>query len=215
MKCIKFWIKVIHIPNDRLPKHAYDMLYGLDQYGKNTWASEIKYVLNRTGFGYVWISQTIGDVKFDLNEFKQRLIDIEKQKWYSSVNDNEKLYVYSLFKTELDIEKYMVCVPILNHRIALSQLRCSSHHLNIEIGRHNNIERERRLCTLCMKQGGFVIEDEYHFIFDCYTYNNRPTCIRKSYLGFIEKYAHNYVELVKTNAPVTLQLAMLCDAVAM
>ena len=86
----------------------------------------------------------------------------------------------------------MVCVPILKHKIALSQLRCSSHHLNIEIGRYNNIERERRLCTLCIKQGEFVIEDEYHFIFDCYTYNN----IRKSYLDFIEKYAHNYVELM-------------------
>ena len=87
------------------------------------------------------------------------------------------MYVYSLFKTELDIKKYMVCVPILKHRIALSQLRCSSHDLNIDIGRQNNIERERRLCTLFIKQGEFVIEDEYHFIFYCYTYNN----IRKSY----------------------------------
>ena len=108
--------------------------------------------------------------------------------WYSSVTENKKLYVYSLFKTELDIEKYLVCVPILKHRIALSQLICSSHHLNIEIGRHNNIERERRLCTHCIKQEEFVIEDEYHFIFDCYTYNY----IRKSYLDFIEKYAHKY-----------------------
>ena len=88
-KCIKFWIKVIHMPNDRLPKDAYDMLYGLDQYGKNTWASEIKYVLNRTGFSYVWISQTIGNVKLFLSELKQRIIDIEKQKWYSSVTDNK------------------------------------------------------------------------------------------------------------------------------
>ena len=65
------------------------MMYGLDQYGKNTWVSEIKYVLNRTGFGYVWISQTIGNVKLFLSEFRQRVIDIEKQKWYSSVTDNK------------------------------------------------------------------------------------------------------------------------------
>ena len=94
----------------------------------------------------------------------------------------------------------MVCVPILKHSIALSQLRCSSHHLVVEIGRHNNIERERRLCTLCIK-GEFVIEDEYHFIFDSFTYYK----IRKSYLDFIEKYAHNYVELKKTKKESELQ----------
>ena len=75
----------------------------------------------------------------------------------------------------------MVCVPILKHRIALSQLKCSSHHLNIEIGRHNYIERERRLCTLCIKQGEFVIDK----------------MILGNHLDFIEKYAHNYVELMK------------------
>ena len=58
----------------------------------------------------------------------------------------------------------MVCVPILKHIIALSQLRCSSHDLNNEIGRHNYIERERRLCTLFTKQGEFVIEDGYHLL---------------------------------------------------
>ena len=78
------------MPNDRLPKHAYGMLYGLDQNCKNTWASDIKYVLNRTGFGYVWISQTIGNVKLFLNDLKQRVIDIEKQNCYSSVTDNKK-----------------------------------------------------------------------------------------------------------------------------
>ena len=42
-----------------------------------------------------------------LYEFKQRVIDIEKQKWYSSVSDNKKLYVYSLLKTDLEI--YGLC----------------------------------------------------------------------------------------------------------
>ena len=61
--------------------YGYDMLYGSYQYGKNPWASKIKYVLNRTVFGYVWISQnSIGNVKSPLNEFKQTVIDVEKQK---------------------------------------------------------------------------------------------------------------------------------------
>ena len=83
LKCIKFWIKIVHMPNSRLPKHSYDMLYVLDQNGKNTWVSEVKYVLHRTGFGYVWIAQTVGNVRLFLSEFKQRVIDIEKQNWFS------------------------------------------------------------------------------------------------------------------------------------
>ena len=39
------------------------------------------------------------------------------------------------------------------------------------------------------------------FISDYYTYNN----VRKSYLDFIVKYAHNYIELMKTKNESELQ----------
>ena len=40
----------------------------------------------------------------------------------------------------------------------------------IEKGRHLNIERNLRFCPLCQMKNLSIIEDEYHFIFECETY---------------------------------------------
>ena len=52
----------------------------------------------------------------------------------------------------------------LKFRIALSKLRCSTHNLSVETGRHSNIAYENRNCKLCNLA---KIEDEYHFIMEC------------------------------------------------
>ena len=62
LKCIRYWIKLLHMTNDRYPKHAYDMLYNLECAGRTTWATNIKQLLFKYGFGFVWISQNIGDI---------------------------------------------------------------------------------------------------------------------------------------------------------
>ena len=51
-------------------------------------------------------------------------------------------------------------------RVAIGQLRTSSHQLEIENGRTNRVPREERLCRLCYIE----IEDEYHFTCKCPTY---------------------------------------------
>ena len=40
----------------------------------------------------------------------------------------------------------------------------------IEKGRHLNIERNLRFCPLCQMKNLSVIEDAYHFFFECETY---------------------------------------------
>ena len=51
-------------------------------------------------------------------------------------------------------------------RVAIGQLRISSHQLEIENGRTNGVPREERICRLCHIE----IEDEYHFTCKCPTY---------------------------------------------
>ena len=66
-------------------------------------------------------------------------------------------------------------------RAVLSRLRLSSHHLNIEVGRHgsNRVERHQRLCLLCDKHD---VEDEYHFVL-----------IYPVYLHFRKRFIRSYV----------------------
>ena len=51
------------------------MLKDIDISGRWTWATEVKELLFRYGFGYVWIAQDVGDVDMFLRAFKQRLYD--------------------------------------------------------------------------------------------------------------------------------------------
>ena len=47
--------------------------------------------------------------------------------------------------------------------------------MNVEVGRHDNIVRTQRLCTMCSFHD---IEDEFHFILKCPLYGD----LRKKYI---------------------------------
>ena len=100
----------------------------------------IKQLLFKYGFGFVWISQNIGDINIFLTTFKQRLINYSKQDWYGKIEITDKLYTYATFKSLLDVEKYLNCINVNKYKVALSRFRCSNHVLNIECGRWKNVE---------------------------------------------------------------------------
>jgi hypothetical protein len=52
-------------------------------------------------------------------------------------------------------------------RFALARFRTSSHSLEIEVGRHKNINKEDRLCKYRGLYNNDIIEDENHGLFHC------------------------------------------------
>ena len=86
--------------------------------------------------------------------------------------------MYREMKTIFEISPYLFIVRSKKVRNAIAKLRLASHHLNIEIGRHRNIERLVPKCVLCDKND---LEDEYQFTLICPVYSD----IRKQY---IQKY---------------------------
>ena len=52
----------------------------------------------------------------------------------------------------------------------LANFRCSGHNLMIEKGRHDSVDAQFRYCPVCIKNNVRVIEDEYHFFFECRAY---------------------------------------------
>ena len=79
--CIKYWCKLLHMQNNCYPKMFYKMLKSLDEAGRHTWASNVKKnnLLFRYGYGFVWVSQDVGDINIFIKQFKQPLIDYMKQ----------------------------------------------------------------------------------------------------------------------------------------
>jgi len=54
-----------------------------------------------------------------------------------------------MFKYDFNYEKYLDCISNTNVTRYFSQFRISSHYLEIELGRYDNIGRNKRTCELC------------------------------------------------------------------
>jgi len=144
----------------RYPRQTYNMVRSLDESGRITWTTHIKQLLYQFGFGYAWLANEVGDTIAFTQLFKIRVVDFAIQ----NLNRSSKTLYYRNFKTRLDVERYLsINIPYLYKR-ALSNFRCSCHSLNIETGRHQNIDRELRHCNYCSKSNIYSIEDELHML---------------------------------------------------
>lgn len=178
-KCIQFWLKLLQMPENRLPRSCYSVLKTLDENGKWTWVTSVRNLLHELGFGYVWTAQGVGNENVFLSVFEERVREHFATNLTHTIQNSSKTAVYSTFKCVWGQEVYLQSVTILKHRVALSRLRLANHPLMIECGRHLNIEVAERVCALCGKMGYCVLEDEYHLVMCCPSYAG----LREHYLG--------------------------------
>ena len=199
-KCVKYWLKLIQMPVNRYPHVCYNMLRSYDDSGKISWATHVKMLLYKYGFGHVWLSQGVGDEIMFLKNFKQRLSDCFAQDWHHDITASHKLNYYANFKYTLEPERYLHILQVRKHLIAFAKLRCASHNLAIEKGRHDNIPKEERLCTFCDFN---VLEDEFHAVMICEKYEEiRCFYIPQCYLN--PPSIHNFNKLMSTQDDNTI-----------
>ena len=165
-RCIKYWLRLTELPDNRVAKHAYKLMLKIDESGHTSWATEVKNILQYYGFGIVWVSQGVGDTISFVTEFSQRVSDIYKQNWFSDVCSKESLNTYCNFKSVLEPEKYLLQLSDVRYRHALARIRCGSHKLRIQEGRHSGLDITERICEVCSEG----IEDEFHFLLVCPLY---------------------------------------------
>jgi hypothetical protein len=98
IRCIKYWFRLLTLPENRLPKQAYNMLLSLDRNGKQCWVTQVKEILCTSGFAYVWNNQGVEHVLPFLKQLRQRLIDMYCQEWSATLRDKDRYSDYRLFK---------------------------------------------------------------------------------------------------------------------
>ena len=57
--CVKYWLKILRMQNNRFVKKCYLMLKCYFEAGVSNWASEIKQRLYSNGFGCIWERQSV------------------------------------------------------------------------------------------------------------------------------------------------------------
>jgi hypothetical protein len=89
--------------------------------------------------------------------------------FYDSVTANgNKLRTYRNLKEKYETDTYLFLDIDKTLIKQFTQIKISNSNLMIELGRHNKIDINNRMCTV-WKNG---VEDEYHFIILCSSLNN-------------------------------------------
>ena len=201
---IKYWLKLNCTDNIILKTIYQRMLCELEN-GANNWAGNVKYILSKYVFLYVWENPTnIGNINCFINSFKNRVQDEFLQEWFASIGNSSKLLLYKEIKSHFGYESYLDNIVTKKYRSILTKIRLTAHNLKIETGRYarNPIERRERLCVFCDEN---LVEDEYHFVIECNAYAAiRAKYIKKYYTA--KKSMFKFIELFQSPKNTILNL---------
>ena len=199
---IKYWLKILTMNENSILFKVYNMLKidadNNNTYNKKNWAYHIKTNLEQIGLSNIWENQYTMHINY--NSIKQRITDIYQQHWYTEINNSTRLETYCLFKHSFEQENYLEIIKEHKYRTAFIKFRTSSHKLNIESGRYNNILRNERYCINCNYK---LIENEYHFLLICSKYSDlRSKYIKKYYYTWPTQ--QKFINLMTSNSRIVL-----------
>ena len=129
----------------------------------------------------------------------------------SEGRDQTKLRLYKTFKGSFSEEPYISLVTNRNQRAALTRLRVSAHHLQIEVGRYNSPPTPvgLRFCRFCYTEPQ-SIDTEFHFLFECSTFHIKRQCFlgKLSSLGIkVEDNWSEHFKLASVLCPTSAKVA--------
>ncbi|KAH3802567.1 hypothetical protein DPMN_156245 [Dreissena polymorpha] len=191
---IRYWLKVTQLENHKYVKCIYLHMYNIliSKPNMHTWAKAVCNLLQSLGLHYAWINHGVDDDTCFLSLVKSRLNDAFIQNWMSELSNSSRAVSYNIF-CKFEFQPYLNDVTIDKFRFSLSRLIVSSHRLEIESGRWHKPESipvQERKCQHCN-----VLEDEFHFLFECSLYND----IRKNHKAILLERT-KYSKIYRVNA---------------
>ena len=165
-RMIIFWYKIANSKNHKLSNIIYRLTRSLHDKGiyQSPWLVKIKSILDNVGLSYLWnYDLSLVNQSWLKSNLDMKLSDIFIQNWNEVVDKNSHCTNYRIFKTSLQIEKYITTLD-LNDRISLCKFRCGNYKLPIITGRYDGTPKEDRLCPLCNNQ---QLGDEFHYLLEC------------------------------------------------
>jgi hypothetical protein len=163
VKCVRFWLRLLEMEDNRIPHKAYKMLLDLDARGKQNWVSKIRLCLNENGFGFVWLNQGVGSINDFISVFRQRLVDTRWQNWNNHIQNSDRFNLYKMFCTTHDLKLYLRLDINRHLKYLLTRFRMGISDITVHRFRYKACKDSDLLCPLCHESK----EDEVHFVLCC------------------------------------------------
>ena len=178
IRSVKYFLKLFTRNQDNciLSTMFKNMKYEDELLNATNWASKVRDLLQGSGFHDVWLFPSSVNIKALMPVLRSRLIDLYINEWHRDVDSRSSLMLFKELKYVFEPSPYLKTMSNHKFRHVISKIRLSSHQLYIEQGRHVNVPRNERKCTLCTLND---IEDEFHFILICPFYSAIRKCFIK------------------------------------
>ena len=175
INAIRYWLRLIQMERNRLPRKAYDVLCKLDSKGKETWATNVRLCLFRNGFGYAWLNQGVGNVSTFLKSLKERLVDIRWQQVNDHLSNSERFTFYSMIGGHENLLPCYLSLNLKRHlKCKMTKFRFGVSDINVHFFRYRNCNQRQLFCPYCKD----TEESEVHFVLCCPLY----AAARKQYI---------------------------------
>ena len=140
------------------------------------WSSEVKEIFARNGMLETYLLKVEDRLRnmepnYIEKTLVQRMTDQYNQTSLGTINSSSKLKILARLKDTPGRESYLKEVEISKHRVAMARFRLCSHSLEIERGRYQEPDQQKRLCHYCKAHGKDEVEDEVHFLISCPLYS--------------------------------------------
>ena len=202
IRLVKYWAKIVNLPDYSLPKVAYSVYMNLFRQGRVVkWLNVVQRTLSDTNQGLIWRSQKVENPRKLIRTVKEQLIQQYRNMWHGLASTFTSLDTYVLYKVEHKLEEYFSVIKNKRHLVNYVRFRLHAHSLEIERGRYVRVAREQRICKCCVSQ---EVEDECHFLLSCTAFDH----LRQNYIPQNVRNApatiENYSKLMAITDPVTV-----------
>ena len=200
---VKYLLRFEEMAENRLAKKTYEE-QKRDPTNDKLWVSRTHSFLDKIGLSFIHLTkgeeQNPGHVNRMSVITKNRENEIFEQNIVHKIEEiNEKkvgkLLFFGKLKNHFGAEDYLLMTNA-KLRQKITQLRLSSHKLEIEVGRHKGVNRDERICMYC-RMG--KIESEEHFLFECPNYTEGREEFRTQLILHDQKFSRKMgeFELIK------------------
>ena len=164
-RMLKYEKRFHMISKDTILYQAYMEDKSQSNKSKNSWHSCLSYIRKKLNIPEVINNET---VRYANKTLKDNFQTQWSSRIHNDTRDNplhkNKLRTFRLFKYIYQYEPYLDIITDFETRKSFCKFRISSHRLNIELGRHQRIEIEKRICNKCSMG---AVEDEIHAAMHC------------------------------------------------
>jgi hypothetical protein len=167
LEVLKLYNKIVTLDDHRLPRRVLNHDISIMDSVRN-WSSDLAGLLLTL------------NVNTDISSFELLDIDavnldlklLQENNWNENRSQKIKLRNYNLFKTDMTAEPYALLSLPKRTRSLYAQFRTGILPLTVEVGRFHGLALEDRCCPLCEEIQLSYIEDEFHLLCICQSYNS-------------------------------------------